>query len=191
MIGVYVSYMCPHTTICVLILLYVSSYYYMCPHTMCPHTTICVSSYYYMCLHTNLCASSYCYVCVLIPVAALLQLCCSWGSLYDRCICVVILCFLIPVAALLQLCCSSVAAEAPFMIGVYASYMCPHTAICVLILLYVSSYYYVSSYHYMCLHTTICVLILLYVSSYYCMCPHTTICVLILLYVSSYYYFAK
>ena len=38
--------MCPHTTICVLILLYVSSNYYMCPHpTMCPHTTI-VSSYY-------------------------------------------------------------------------------------------------------------------------------------------------
>ena len=38
--------------ICVLILLYVSSNYYMCPHpTMCPHTTMCpqttiVSSYY-------------------------------------------------------------------------------------------------------------------------------------------------
>ena len=41
--------------------------------------------------------------------------------------------------------------------------------ICVLILLYVSSYYYY-----------ICVLILLYVSSYYYMCPHTTT------YVSSY-----
>jgi hypothetical protein len=26
-------YMCPHITISVLILLYVSSYYYMCPHT--------------------------------------------------------------------------------------------------------------------------------------------------------------
>ena len=63
-------------------------------------------------------------------------------------------------------------------------YMCPHTTICVLILLYpicvlilqyVSSYYDVSSYYY------ICVLILPHVSSYYNMCPHTTICVLILL----------
>jgi hypothetical protein len=34
-------------------------------------------------------------------------------------------------------------------------YMCPHPAM------------YVSSYDYMCPHTTICVLILLYVSSYY------------------------
>ena len=39
--NVYVpSYMCPHTTICVLILLHVSAYYYMCPHT------IYVSSWY-------------------------------------------------------------------------------------------------------------------------------------------------
>ena len=62
---------CPHTTTCVLILLHVSSYYYicvlvllplfcrqlihadlpfllyMCPH-MCPHTTTYVSSYYYI-----------------------------------------------------------------------------------------------------------------------------------------------
>jgi hypothetical protein len=79
---------CPHTTIhasaccyvCVLMLLYVSSYYYMCPHTamcphatMCPHTTVCVSAYYYymcphttMCPHSTMCVSSYYYVCVLI-----------------------------------------------------------------------------------------------------------------------------
>jgi hypothetical protein len=83
--------------------------------------------------------------------------------------------------------------------------MCPHTTICVLILLkcphtclvlqtgmpthYVSSYYF-----YMSPHTTpIYVLILLlYMSSYYYyICPHTTnIYVLILLlYVSSYYFY--
>ena len=37
--------------------------------------------------------------------------------------------------------------------------------VCVLILLYISSYYH------MCPHTTICILILLY------MCPHTTTCI--------------
>jgi hypothetical protein len=58
----------------------------------------------------------------------------------------------------------------------HAAYMCPHAA-------------------YMCHHTAICVLILLYVSSYSFMCPRTPlrvrmlhICVLILLHVSSYCY---
>ena len=63
--------MCPHTTICVLILpyvcphasimcpdspimLYVSSYFCMCPHTpMCPHTTIlCPDTTIIICPHT-------------------------------------------------------------------------------------------------------------------------------------------
>jgi hypothetical protein len=62
-------YMCPHTAI------YVSSYYYMCPHT-----TIYVSSHYYLCVlillcvlmllnvcpHTAICVASYYYMCVLI-----------------------------------------------------------------------------------------------------------------------------
>ena len=43
------------STVCVLILGYVSSYYYMCvltllPH-MCPHTPVCVSSHYCTCPH--------------------------------------------------------------------------------------------------------------------------------------------
>jgi hypothetical protein len=42
------------------------------------------------------------------------------------------------------------------------TYLCPHTPICVLILLSVSSY------SYLCPHTPICVLIVL------CLCPHTT-----------------
>ena len=51
--------MCPHTTICVLILLY------MCPHStifvlillrMCPHTTIRVLILLYMCPHSTICA---------------------------------------------------------------------------------------------------------------------------------------
>ena len=44
-----------------------------------------------------------------------------------------------------------------------------------LILLYMSSYYYVSAYYCMCPHTT------MHVSAYYYMCHQTTICVLILL----------
>jgi hypothetical protein len=90
-------FMCPHTTIYVssycyvfvLILLYVSSYCYMCPHsTMCPHTTVltplcvlilqCVSSYYYvlilqhMCPHSTMYVSSYCDI---LPQAT-----CLWTS---------------------------------------------------------------------------------------------------------------
>ncbi len=58
----------PHPTICVLILLHMSSHTTMCPHIyVCPHTTMCVLilymcphptayvfSYYYMCPHTNI-----------------------------------------------------------------------------------------------------------------------------------------
>ena len=80
-------YMCP-TTMCVLILPYVS------PHTthcicafillnMCPHTTMCVcillnvSSYYYLCSHTTICVSSYYSVSLLI----LLYLCLFFYSM--------------------------------------------------------------------------------------------------------------
>jgi hypothetical protein len=58
--------------------IFLSSYYYMCPHTptyvssysyICVRvrllTTIYVSSYYYMCPHTAICVSSY-YICALI-----------------------------------------------------------------------------------------------------------------------------
>ncbi len=67
--------------------------------------------------------------------------------------------------------------------------MCPHNAICLLILLYVSSYCYVSSYSYMCPHTTIrvpSVLILLYFPLI--LRVLILLCVLILLYLPSYYY---
>ncbi len=72
--------MCPHTS-SVLILLYVSSYYYVCPDTtiyvssyyvssyyyifvlillcLCPHATKCVSSHYYICPHTTIYVSAY------------------------------------------------------------------------------------------------------------------------------------
>jgi hypothetical protein len=56
-----VYYMCPHTTICVLILPYVSSYYYICVlrlQYIYPHTTVCVSSYYYICMLILLILSS-------------------------------------------------------------------------------------------------------------------------------------
>jgi hypothetical protein len=72
--------MCPHTTICVLILLYVSSYccyicvlnYYMCPHT----AAIYVSSYYYMCPHTAaIYVSSYYYINLTMCALILLYIC--------------------------------------------------------------------------------------------------------------------
>ena len=65
---------------------YVSAYYYMCPHTttflvssfyyifvlifvlillhMCPHTTASVSSYYYMCPHTTICVFILLFMCL-------------------------------------------------------------------------------------------------------------------------------
>ena len=67
-----------------------------------------------------------------------------------------------------------------FFINMCPLYMCPHTTICVLILLFLCPHTAMSIY-YVCLHTTIYLpLIILH------MCPHTTICVLILLHVSSY-----
>ena len=87
-IGVHLRlHLCPLTTICVLILLHVYSYYYMCPHTtVCvllrvpakrdadTCTAIYVSSYYYMCVlilldkcpHTTTYVSSYYCICVRI-----------------------------------------------------------------------------------------------------------------------------
>ena len=81
-------YMCPHTIICVILLLHLcrssQALLYMCPHTnMCPHiphvkrdTRTHLQKYVYnvaaqvplhVCLHTKY-VSSYCYICVLILV---------------------------------------------------------------------------------------------------------------------------
>jgi hypothetical protein len=87
-------YMCPHTTIyiCVLILLYVSSYCYMCPHTtmcllillyMCPHTTICVSSYYHTCVLILLYMCPHAAICV--GMRSILLYICRHTSRYSRC----------------------------------------------------------------------------------------------------------
>ncbi len=149
--------MSSYCDICVLKLLYVSSYYvvlglfllldahgnavYVSSYCdicvlilryMCPQTAVYVSSYYYMCSHNRA-----------VPASRRAR---------QRYICVLILLYMCP-----------------------HNTMCPHTAAM-----------YLSSYYYMCSHTVICVLILLfvlillYVSSYYCMCPHTAI------YMSSY-----
>ena len=70
---------CAYYYMCVLKLLYVSSYFIcVCSNyctcvrilSMCPHTTICVSSNYYvsayyMCPHTTICVCSNYYICVL------------------------------------------------------------------------------------------------------------------------------
>jgi hypothetical protein len=56
--NVYVpSYMCPHTTICVLILLHVSAYYYMCPHTIYVSSWYCVVSSWYSVVSTKILVS--------------------------------------------------------------------------------------------------------------------------------------
>ena len=90
---------------CVLVLLCVSSYYYicvlillyMCRHTaiyaliaeadlillyVCPHTTIVcvhilrhVSSYYYICPHSTKCVSTYYCICVLILIYTIYMSC--------------------------------------------------------------------------------------------------------------------
>ncbi len=78
----------------------------------------------------------------------------------------------------------------------HEAYVCPHTAVCILMLLYVSSYCCVCVLILLCMrpHTAVCVLMCphttICVFSYYYigvliliyMCPHTATCVLILLY---------
>jgi hypothetical protein len=163
--------MCPHTTICVLIQLY------MCPHTTTflssyycigvRHTTINVPSYYYICPHPTIYVSSYYYLCVLVLAHSPL------------------------LKTLSRMLLSGLSA--------ILLYMCPHTTassyycICARIPLPVFAYccifvlilMYVSSYCYICVCIPLCVLILLYMCPHpnYCMCPHTNycICVLILL----------
>ena len=98
-----ILYLCPDTTRCVLILLIVSSHYYlcvliilymfpicvlillyMCPHVticvlillcMCPHATIYVLSYKYMCPHTTTYVSSHYYICVFILYMCVYTVC--------------------------------------------------------------------------------------------------------------------
>ena len=165
----------PHTTICVLKLLY------MCPQVIELHkivlslapahkTSIYVSAYYYIRVlillymrpHATIYVSSYYYVCVLI----LLYMCPQVMELYK------IVLSLAPAHETAtcnlyhtrhETCDWGAEGEVYCFISVLMLlYMCPHLL-------------------YMCPHT-ICVLILLCVSSCYCICPHATI------YVSSYLY---
>jgi hypothetical protein len=126
--------------------LLLSSYYCICPHTT-PSVLILhayLSSYYYicarillyLCVHSTIYVLAFYYICTLVLLyVCLVDAMCPHTT---RCVRV-----------------------------------CPHTTICVLILLYVLillcvlMLLYMSSYYY------ICVLILLY------MCPHPTICVLV------------
>ncbi len=60
-----VAGVCPHTAV------YVSSYYYMCPHTSAVSTAKATVAG--VCLHTAIYVSSYYHVCVLIPALSPLQ----------------------------------------------------------------------------------------------------------------------
>ncbi len=124
-------YIYPHATVCVFIVLY-----------LCHHTTICDSVYYlcvlilpYMCPHTTIYVSLYYYTCVLIllvqvDVSPYLYMChttmCIYSSSYYY-ICVLTLLYRKREMYRLARCMS----------------ICPHTTMCVFILLY------------MCPHTTI------------------------------------
>jgi hypothetical protein len=52
------------TLMCVRDTIYVSSCYMCLVTTMCPHTTTCVLILLYMCPHTTICESAYYYICV-------------------------------------------------------------------------------------------------------------------------------
>ncbi len=108
----------------------------------CVLILLCMCPHATICPHTNIYVSSYYYVCVLMLLSVLIQIYVS--SYYYMChhatICVLIL-----------------------------LHMCPHTTI-VVILLFVSSYKYVSSCCYMCPHNTIYLLPSILLK----MCLHTT-----------------
>jgi hypothetical protein len=134
-------HMCPQTVFS--LLLNVSSYYCVCP--LAPLSlSICLSSNYYTCVLILLCycVSVYYYRCVLM----LLHI---W-HLH------VLLC----ASLLLQLCPHTTIYTSPST-SLTLLYMCPHTTT------YMYSHYYITSLPLHC--------ILLYVSSYYYMSPHTTI----------------
>ena len=122
---------------------------------MCPHTTICVPSY------ILLSVSSYCFMC---PHTII-------------CVLILTLLFLLPLRHVIVVHSTRLASLKNFNYYTFKKNFNYYTIVCVLMLLYVSSYYYISVriILYICPHTAICVLILMYV------CPHTTI------YVSSYY----
>jgi hypothetical protein len=136
--------MCPHTAI----------YLPCCMARLCPLagwcSTIYVSAYYYMCPHAALYVSSYCYICVLIcyTCVRILLYMCPHPAVYVFAYCYI--CVLI----LLYMC--SHAATCVLI----PLYMCPHTSvcvcpycyICVLILLHMCPHTatYVSSYCYIC-----------------------------------------
>jgi hypothetical protein len=86
--GLYTSlhamYKRPHTTIhvsCFRILVYVSSYYYMCPHTgICVLMLRYVSAYWYVCPHATICVRILvcvcsCYICESFLTCYLLYMC--------------------------------------------------------------------------------------------------------------------
>ena len=88
-------YVCPHTTICVLILLLYTggcAFRYVCPH-MCPHTTIYMSSYYCILVDAlpgisvlillHICVLILLYICVLILLLQYIHIC-PHTTIYKR-----------------------------------------------------------------------------------------------------------
>jgi hypothetical protein len=140
-----------HATICVLILLYVSSYCYMCPHTICFVILLYVLAYCYIYV------SSCCYICVLILLYVSSYCCTSFNFVPPARMCSHTALYVSSYAIYVSSYC--------YICALILLYMCPHTSIIhldvhtslemplirsvdkfttasVLILLHVSSYYY-------------------------------------------------
>ena len=146
------------TTTNFFLLLYVSSYYYICVRI---DSTRCRTSKLYMCPYTTIYVSSYDYICVLIL-----------GYMSSRTATCVLIILLYYICVLILLC-----HTCPHTTIVL--YICPHTTIVLYMCLHTRHRYYTTLDLAVVVfrpHTTI------YVSSYYyvCvlilfMCPHTTI----------------
>ena len=169
---------------------------------MCPHTSVCVRILLYMCPHTAIYLSAYCYICVRILLYV-----CARAATYMRILSNkawsrprismefngavdVHACPHTTVSATRRGdALASAWSKRCYRCAPVLLHVCPHTAT------YVSSYCYrcVPILLYVCPHTTACLRILLYVSAYcqirillhicpayycicvriYCMCPHT------------------
>ena len=116
---------------------------------MCPHTAIYVSAYCYVCIRILLCmcphramhvsadyyiVSAYCYICVRM------LLCSPHAAIY-------VSSYYYPHTTIW---CRHTA-----IYGSTSCYVCPHTAVCVRIQLYVSSYHYIRAAYCYCIYVLI------------------------------------
>jgi hypothetical protein len=182
-----IPYACPHSTTCVLILLYmfapttiyVSAYYCMCPHTAmyvsspqgviffasCVDECVCLSASHTRAAVSDEDLSSYHYICVLILLYMSAHTTVYVWSYYYLCV-LILPCMQHTLYAGERRVCGAAPRISYRVVYYIYTTLCPHTTICVLILLYIR-FTQVSDEYAVLLLEYICVLIPLY------MCPHT------------------